>query len=405
MFERKLFGLEKDGSIKTWEIMAYEHPAKCGYSIIDIQYGKLGGKLTNKVEQIHEGKQGRTHVEQAVSEAQGRIKKQLDKGYRDTVEELNEIPVLPMLASDFNKVGHRIKFPCYTSVKYDGVRAFAIKRNGVVELKSRTGQPYNVPHLQEALRGFMSDGEHFDGEIYLHNYALQDITSAVKRTDPEKEVEKALKAHKKAVNTKQEGEKELDVIEARLIARIRHQLEFHMFDIVCSATFEDRVKMMEDIHHEKRDGYGEFIHLTNYDWCVDEQTLKNKLHPESIKFGFEGVMLRNLDGLYESGKRSADLQKYKTFVDEEFLILDVVEDKQGDGVFVLKNNLNEQRFQCVMGDLGQRKSFLLDKHNLVGKWLNVKFQTRYRGTLLPQFPCGQYVRDGYAVEGMFVPYD
>lgn len=408
MFEKHLFGLEKNGDIKVWSIIAREYMCQVTNSmqaVIEIEHGKQGGKLTQKVEFVNTGKQGRTTYEQAVSQAEGRLKKQFDKGYRESVEELSEIPVLPMLASDYNKVGHRINFPCFTSVKYDGVRAFAIKRNGVVEFKSRTGQPYNVPHLEEALRGFMLDGEHFDGEIYLHNYALQDITSAVKRVDADKEVEKALKAHKKAINTNLEGEKERAAVEARLIARIRPLLEFHMFDIVCDGTFKDRLQKMDDIHQEKRDGYSEFIHLTQYDWCIDESTLKSKLHPQSVKDGFEGVMLRNLHGVYESGKRSADLQKYKTFVDEEFLIVDIVEDKQGDGVFVLKNNLNDLKFQCVMGDLGQRKVFLLQKETIKGKFLNVKFQTRYKGTLLPQFPVGQYIREGYIVEGTFIPYD
>jgi DNA ligase-1 len=398
----QLYGINKDSTFKVWSV---EVTSDDSTAFICIEHGKEGGKLTTKIDTVKSGKQGRTPYQQAVSEANGRLKKQMDKGYRENREELSNLNVLPMLASDFNKVGHRINFPCFTSVKYDGVRAFAIKRNGVVELKSRTGQPYNVPHLEEALRCFMNDGEHFDGEIYLHNYALQDITSAVKRTDPQKEVEKAQKKLDKYGSNPHPFQLHEDLEEAKLIARIRPLLEFHMFDIVCNGTFKDRIQRMDDIHQEKRDGYGEFIHLTQYDWCIDEVVLRNKLHPQSVKDGFEGVMLRNLDGVYESGKRSADLQKYKTFVDEEFLILDVVEDKQGDGVFVLKNNLNDQKFQCVMGDLGQRKAFLLDKHKLVGKWLNVKFQTRYRGTLLPQFPVGQYIRDGYAVEGMFVPYD
>lgn len=408
MFSKQMFGLNKDNSYKVWGVEVNPvHGGDLGEdgASLSINHGKENGKLTEKLEFFTEGKQGRSAWQQAVFEAESRIKNQLDKGYRFCKEELDELPPLPMLASDFNKVGHRITFPCFTSVKYDGVRAFAIKRGGVVKLTSRTGQPYELPVLEQALSEFMKDGEHFDGEIYLHNYALQDITSAVKRTNPNKEVEKALKAHRKAVNTKQEGEKELEVYEAKMIARIRPLLEFHMFDIVCEGSFEERLQKMDDIHYEKREGYGNLIHLTQYDICKDEETLKNVLHPRAVKDGFEGVMLRNLSGVYESGKRSADLQKFKTFVDEEFLILDIVEDKQGDGVFVLKNNLNEQTFQCVMGDLGQRKSFLIDKRNLVGKWLKVKFQSRYKGTLLPQFPCGVMIREGYSVEGTFVPYD
>lgn len=408
MFSKQMFGLNKDKSYKVWGVTAKQYICpveQVERNVLAIKHGKENGKLTEKLEFFTEGKQGRSAYQQAVFESESRIKIQLDKGYRFSKEELDELDPLPMLASDFNKVGHRISFPCFTSVKYDGVRAFAIKRDGVVKLTSRTGQPYELPVLEQALSEFMKEGEHFDGEIYLHNYALQDITSAVKRTNPDKEVEKALKAHRKAVNTKQEGEKEIEAIEAQMIARIRPLLQFHMFDIVCDGTFEERLHRMDDLYQEGRVGHGDLIHLTQYDLCNDGQELKKVLHPRAVKDGFEGVMLRNLSGVYESGKRSADLQKFKTFVDEEFLILDVVEDKQGDGVFVLKNNLNKQTFQCVMGDLGQRKSFLIDKRNLVGKWLKVKFQSRYKGTLLPQFPCGVMIREGYSVEGTFVPYD
>lgn len=408
MFSKQMFGLNKDKSYKVWSVEVNPvHGGDLGEdgASLTINHGKENGKLTEKLEFFKEGKQGRSAYQQAVFEAESRIKIQLDKGYRFSKEKLDELDPLPMLASDFNKVGHRISFPCFTSVKYDGVRAFAIKRDGVVKLTSRTGQPYELPVLEKALSEFMKEGEHFDGEIYLHNYALQDITSAVKRTNPDKEVEKAIKAHRKAVNTKQEGDKELEAIEAQMIARIRPLLQFHMFDIVCDGTFEERLHRMDDLHQEGREGYGDLIHLTKYDLCNGDKELKKVMHPRAVKDGFEGVMLRNLVGVYESGKRSADLQKFKTFVDEEFLILDIVEDKQGDGVFVLKNNLNEQTFQCVMGDLGQRKSFLIDKRNLVGKWLKVKFQSRYKGTLLPQFPVGIVLRDGYSVEGTFIPYD
>lgn len=417
MFEKNLFGLEKNGSFKVWSIfVGHVHGGDYGEdgAFITIKHGKEGGKLTSKTEYVNEGKQGRNSYEQAVSQAEGRIKKQFDKNYRETKEELVEIPLLPMLAGDYNKIGHRIEFPCYGSVKYDGVRCLVIKKDGKLTLQSRTGQPYDVPHLEEALNEFVKDGEVFDGEIYLHGYALQDITSATKRTNTQKEIDKVKRDIVKHGEEYRRPSKEANVIKptlaeelenAELIHRIRPQLQFHIFDIINDDDFETRLTQMDEIHAIRK-FVSEFVLMTNYDSVTSDHQLRTIHHPRAIDDGFEGYMLRNKKGVNESGKRSADLQKFKTFIDEEFLILDIVEDKQGNAVFVLKNNLNDLTFQCVYGDIPSRKMQLLEKGKLRGKWLNVQFQTRYKGTLLPQFGTGKYIREGYAAgDGTFIPYD
>lgn len=402
MFEKNLFGLDKGGKFKVWFVTVTSNAHIDGTATIAILHGQEGGKLTTKTEIVKEGKQGRTPYEQAVSQAEGRIKKQMDKGYRESKEELDSTPLLAMLASDYNKVGHRIQFPCYTSVKYDGCRALAIKHCGEVRLESRTGQAFSVPCVEDALNKIMRDGDVLDGEIYKHNYELQDILSAVKRTDTQKEIDKAFR--KMSKNNTVENADAYD--SAVKIAYLRDNLEFHIFDIPMDGDFEVRLSAMDELFQNEKDNFGETLEMTQYDICHSDEQLRNILHPRAVKDGFEGVMLRNKKGVYESGKRSGDLQKMKTFMDDEFLILDVVADKQGDGVFVLKNNLNNETFQCVMGSLAERNLYLNSyRKSLIDKWLKVKFQTRYKGTLLPQFPVGLMIRDGYAVNGQFIPYD
>jgi DNA ligase-1 len=413
MFEKHLFGLEKNGDVKVWSIRIEDVFCDHREVMLVITHGKEGGKLTVKNESVTQGKQGRTVYEQAVSQAEGRIKKQLDKNYRETKEELTDVPLLPMLASDYNKVGHRITFPCYGSVKYDGVRCIATKHCGEVTLVSRTGQPYDVPHIEEALNEFMHDCEIFDGEIYLHGQVLQDITSATKRTDTQKEIDKVKRdiakrgpEYRRPSKDRVENPTLAEELEnAELIHRIRPQLQFYIFDIPMDGDFDTRLRAMDEIHAYRKDKLGQFLEMTDYDIVSSDDNLRSIHHPRAIGWGFEGYMLRNKKGVYESGKRSGDLHKFKTFTDAEFLILDITEDKQGNAVFVLKNDINDLTFQCVMGDMGERKVFLLQKGTLKGKFLNVKFQTRYKGTLLPQFGVGQYIREGYLVEGTFIPYD
>lgn len=388
---KTLWGLDKKGGFKVWTIEAKDGLNGDAYLVIN--HGKEGGKQTEKSDYFGygSGKQGRNALEQALFEAQARIKKQLDKNYRESKEDLQEIDTLAMLAADYHKQGHRIEFPCYWSVKYDGVRALAKKRDGVVTLESRTSQLYELPHLVELLTVHMQDGDIWDGEIYKHGYELQDIVSAVKRTDTQAEVDKALRKLQKAVSGSGSDSKEnASYEEALMIHELRPQLEFHIFDVVSEKTFEERVKDLDELCAITI--VSPLIQITEYGYIADEEAMKT-FHKFAVSQGFEGAMLRNFKGLYESGKRSADLQKYKEFLDSEFEILDIVPDKQGNGVYLVKNDLNDLTFQVVMGELHARAKALAEKHLLVRKLLTVKYQTRYKGTLLPQFPVGIAIRD------------
>lgn len=381
---KTLYGLDKKGGFKVWTITTSDAGE------LTISHGKEGGKMTVKNEHITEGKQGRNVGEQAVLEANARIKKQLDKNYRENKDDLQEIDILAMLAADYRKQGHRIEYPCYGSVKYDGVRALAKKRNGVVTIESRTSQAYDLPHLQAILTIHMQDGDIWDGEVYKHGYELQDIVSAVKRTDTQGEIDKAQRKYEKAVGDEKIEEAYAALVEAKSIHELRPQLEFHIFDVVSDKTFKERVEELDTLCGIPV--VSPLIQITQYLWIADEEDMKAK-HKEAVAQGYEGIMLRNFKGLYESGKRSADLQKYKEFLDSEFLILDIIPDKQGNGIFIVQNDLNEEAFQVVMGDLQSRAKALVERDSFIDKLLTVKYQTRYKGTLLPQFPCGVAIRD------------
>jgi DNA ligase 1 len=404
---KQLYGLEKNGDYKQWSVEVFDNKVCPGdeqvTAFILVKHGKDGGAVTEKLEEVTVGKQGRSVLEQAVFQAQAKVKKQLDKGYRESKSELDDLPLLAMLASDYNKVGHRVKFPCYTSVKYDGVRCLASKHAGYVYLKSRTGQEFDIPSISEALNEVMYDGEVLDGEVYIHGVELQDILSAVKRNDSkcDAEIVKAGKKVDKAEFLSQEYEDAKDEFAKALAVKAnRERLEFHIFDIPMDGDFEARLAALGK-HQETRATHPRVKYCV-YNWCASDQSLREHHHKEAVRMGFEGVMIRNMKGVYESGKRSADLQKYKTFLDEEFLILNVIPDKQGDGIFVLDNG-NGQVFQCVMGTLEERRHYLENKEMYIGKWLTVKFQTRYKDTLLPQFPVGLGIREGYKVGAEFIP--
>ena len=395
MFKKTLYGLEKDGTIKVWAIETTDWID--GASSYTVTHGQENGKMQTKNTIIREGKQKRTVSEQAISEAQGKIKKQIDKGYRETKEELKELPLLAMLAGDFHKIGHRIDWAngVDLSDKLDGVRCVAkCPSIGVITLESRTGQPYVLPHITRELMWYMNPGDVLDGEIYLHGYALQEITSAVKRTDTQAEIDKCLR---KAVKYRDEDSAEAteahDELEnAHIIHELRPKLQFIAFDIPSDKPWHERMEALVDFKVQRMDSTAGFVKVLKYSRVFSEEAMKSA-HKDAVARGFEGVMMRNRYGLYESGKRSADLQKYKEFMDAEFEILDVVTDKDGLGVFVVKNIYADNTFTVTLGSHVERAYQLAHKEEFIGKPLTVKFQSLYKGTLIPQFPTGVAVRD------------
>lgn len=400
-FSQKLYGLEKGGKYKTWlvEVVGTDDNAD-----MLITHGQEGGAQQTKNENFTEGNQGRNALEQAIFEARARIKKQLDKNYRATKEELTDIPVLAMLSKDHTKAGkaETVEQGVYTSDKLDGVRCLAKcvqKLSGIdITIESRTGQLYDVPHIVAELRQFMKPGDILDGELYVHGPSLQEITSAVKRTDAQEKYQKAFGKLEKAIAAFEKTGKPYanklrdDAAEALHIATIRDMLEFHVFDLVeMDVPFCER---RNNLAKYAMDNFmpGGCIVEVKYRFAISIEEL-NKQLKDCIDRGFEGIMYRTQDGLYESGKRSSGLWKYKLFFDEEFKIIGVGVDKQGYAVFELLNNVNDEEFNCVLGDYNWRTEAAKKKELYIGKWMTVQYQSRYKGTLLPQFPTGKVIRD------------
>lgn len=350
MYSKYMYGKDKKGGYKVWSIWTE------GFELY-ISHGKENGKMTTKCEIIQGKNIGRSNEtspeEQADLEAASRASKQYDKGYRESKEELEDVPLLPMLAHDYLKQGHRIKYPCIASPKLDGVRCLAIRTEEGVELKSRGGKLYNIPHVQEELEEVMVVGEVYDGELYVHGWPLEDIVSATKKISD----------------------------------KTKH-LMYYIFDLVNDKPYFERI---EDAYNY-RVALVQSIDILAHTTVKDEEDMK-RTHKYYVQQGYEGIMLRNLYGMYESGKRSADLQKYKEFVDAEFVIQDIVQDRNGNAVFVVWDDIAKDNFNVTCGDFTERKNQLENKKDYLGKYLNVKFQTRYKESRLPQFPCGIRIRE------------
>lgn len=346
----KLFGYASNGSIKEWSIRVEKEE-------FIVSHGKMGGKLQEKRTTAKAKNVGRANetspAKQAIKEAKAKWQKQVDKGYAAVLEDAGKL-LNPMLAHDYRKQGHRIEFPAYAQPKLDGVRCLVYKdkTEGVVFM-SRGGKKYPpIKRIVDVVTPLFEENPELilDGELYIHGESLQNIVSAVKK-------------HKELTS----------------------KVEFWCFDVAIEGKpYKERrliKKVLSSLKH--RDGCLVFLIDVR---AKDEDHLK-ELHDLWVNVGYEGIMVRNVDGDYKFNHRSPDLQKYKVFMDKEFPIIGHKVDK--DGCVVWKVQVGEG-IECDVTPTGTKESkqaLALVAETYYGKLLKTKFQAYTDGGNL-SFPVG-----------------
>lgn len=117
-------------------------------------------------------------------------------------------------------------------------------------------------------------------------------------------------------------------------------------------------------------------------------------HKKCTDAGYEGIILRNMEGKYEFGFRSNDLIKLKTFDDTEFEIIDVVEATgrdAGTAIFVCKCKGGKFNVK-PQGSRELRTEYFNNKKALIGKMVTVQYQG-LSDDGIPRFPSAVSVRD------------
>ena len=210
-----------------------------------------------------------------------------------------EIPRFNCMLATNGENNKHMKGECLIEYKYDGVRAITIVNNGKATIYSRNGKVYsNFPHIEEALSQPEYEGMVFDGEIMSENF-----TSLMKQV------------HRK------EGAQTQDAFLA-------------LFDMITLEEFNkglsndgcyDRKLIME----EQLSDLPECIKLVDYE-VVDleqEADVFKQINKDAIENGYEGIMVKPVDGLYEC-KRSNAWFKIKPYI-EVTLTVESIEEGQG----------------------------------------------------------------------------
>jgi ATP-dependent DNA ligase len=391
-----LQGEAKTGKVKLWRVKVRED--EDGHGHIIVRYGQEGGVETKEERVVEEGKNiGKknetTPLQQAISEARSLWNKKKASGYTEIATstkasassaaatavatasiaasrtvEIDEDAPLPMLAHKFGDKAASVIYPCYVQPKFDGTRTVALcgLKKGKPCLFSRQRKPYpHLEHIQEVVRQ-LPKGIILDGELYRHDMDFQTIVGTVKK----KTLTKADEA--------------------------KHALvQLHCYDIIDEEkTFQERWRELKALFEEYEEVIGDVLVLCPTERVRKESDLKAK-HDEYVADGYEGLMIRNMAGMYNVGNRSADLLKMKEFQDDEFEITGFYEGEGGEKGLVLWKckTKDDKEFGCrPQGTHEDRRELFKHGADYVGKMLTVRYQELTKDGI-PRFPIGIAVRD------------
>lgn len=384
-----LYKKTSTGKIQTWQIAA--NPEGYLDATIVTTYGLKDGKQQTAVEYLKEGKNiGKsnetTPLQQAELEAISQWEKKVKKGYVQNIEDAQEKKVdtnfitggvEPMLAHKYEDQGHKIKYPAYVQPKLDGHRCIAIIQDGVCTLWSRTRKPITgVPHINRQLEQMFSGTPTcrpmtlvLDGELYNHDYRekFEELTSFIRSATPKP-------GH--------------EVVQYWIYDVIEAGKEV----VSAGASFKDRNEFLTELRDFFNDSIVQLAVVATNE--VDSEEDMIAAFGVYLNAGFEGLMVRNADGVYKN-KRSYDLQKVKVMADDEFEVTDVTEGKgkmAGKAMFHCKTKDGGEFRVKMVGALDSLAHYLDHKEDYIGKMLTVKYQN-LSAEGIPRFPIALRFRE------------
>jgi len=295
-----------------------------------------------------------TGEEQALKEAHALRKKKLERDYHESIEDIEEKRHFePMLADKWEDRCDGIRYPIYSQPKLDGIRCI-VKRDG---MWTRAGKPIlSAPHIFSALQPLFAKTPDliFDGELYCDKLAndFNKIVSLVKKTKPTAaDLEESTKT-----------------------------IQYHIYDLPSvKKNFRERCQALFGI------SLPECCVLVQTDVAANAGAV-DRLYGEYVEAGYEGQMLR-VDAPYEH-KRSKYLLKHKSFIDEEYTILEIHEGignrtgTAGYMVFEREGNRFKSNIKCTFEEGAE---IFRNRASLVGKRATVKYFNLTPGGI-PRFP-------------------
>jgi DNA ligase-1 len=366
-----LYGKDTSGKTKQWSAAIYTNGLIAQYTV---EYGKVDGKIQSTSRDFTEGKNiGKANETTPLQQCTNEIKKKWsDKKEKERYSEKEEsdyiqTKIFPMLAHVYDpqsktKTKNPIVYPCFVQPKLDGLRCLIYMTNGTIVTQSRTGGIFTtMDHITAGLKPFFNVWPTvvLDGELYTNKYPFEELVGLIKR-------------------------KQVD--DPRIA-----QVHFHIYDIVSLEGYAERRQFIL----ENRYLFPTTFEIVKTEEAIKMEDFKAKF-TEYVQEGYEGIMLRNKKGPYVSN-HSHDLQKYKEFEEDEFVIVGFKEAEGRDSGTVIWTCATKTggEFDCrPVGSVEHRKALFQNARANVGKMLTIKYQELSEKGI-PRFLSGKSIRDGF----------
>lgn len=320
----KLYNRDAKGAIREWSIDIE------GQELV-IRFGQQGGVIQEKREYIPCGKASRSLEEQMYLQMASRINKQKDKGYQETVPQVvtNTLGFQkPMLALREERVKNvPYSNGVYIQRKYDGHRCLVTRDGDTLTAYSRNGK--RITTIEHILSGInIPNGCTLDGELYVHGRKLQNISSMVKRVQPDNEL-----------------------------------LEYHVYDIIDPRDYNTRLTILDEYVPQL---------LVPTEIVYDRKDAID-LFAEFRAEGYEGAIVRIPSVGYEAGKRSKSLLKIKETFDAEYPVIRIEESKDAWAILVCRMESGKTFKVSAPGVLLEKRLVWEKRHEYIGRTVTVEW--------------------------------
>lgn len=271
-------------------------------------------KVTNTFPEIirsgkNIGKANETNVlTQSIIQGRAEFLKKCKSGYKEDMEEDENILPYPMALQSYEKHKNKLTYPVLMQPKLDGIRTIVFKRNGVINIISRRHHEIiGFSKIKDRL-DFLPENIFLDGELYSHKLSLQEISGIVRNEN--------------TINDK--------------------RLKFYVFDMFDinkpEMVLVERIKWLEC--NIKTDTY---VNLLFY-YLVNNEIESDEVYNNLLLQNYEGCVYKSLNYKYEFSFareiRSMYYLKRKPFFDKEYKIIDYTKDKNGLIMFILETKDN-----------------------------------------------------------------
>ena len=330
---------------RFWEILV--NNISQNNIIIKTRYGINDGKIIETNPQKFRIEKGTTFIKK-------KITNKLRNGYTPN----NKIKIKnkqiknfikPMGAIQLEKNENKIIFPADCQPKLDGFRGIAIGGNKI-QIVSKNGLPY--PHLEKIkkeLKTFplIKQGYKLDGEIYLHNKSLGELRSVLGR--------KKLNTEKVILDEK--------------------NIKYCVFDVIMdNVSSGKRLEILKNIFNNWKSDLVNLVEIKTVNSIEEVYKLRNNY----LDNNFEGIIIRNRNGMYTPGKISRNVFRSKEFKKEVFKIIDALEGKGNNKGTVLwklqcLKDKNKSFTAKPIGTKEERTKLFQEKEKYIGKKINIKY--------------------------------